>query len=118
MPSIGRRSRGGGVMRFDGGNMSYQQSFEAVPGARVVAEFPGNRLAARGAAGKSVVDRLRVSVHGDLAEIEAEWRRFEATAECTVFQTFAWQCGWQRHIGGAAGSRPASSSCAILQARS
>ena len=48
-----------------------------------------------------------MSVHDDLAEIEAEWRRFEAEADCTVFQTFAWQSGWQRHIGGPAGSRPA-----------
>jgi CelD/BcsL family acetyltransferase involved in cellulose biosynthesis len=49
---------------------------------------------------------VRISVHGDLRRIEDEWRAFEKTAACTVFQTFGWLSKWQRHVGEAAGVRP------------
>ncbi len=42
---------------------------------------------------------IAVGVHGDLAAIEQDWRRFERFADCTVFQTFDWLSTWQRHIG-------------------
>jgi CelD/BcsL family acetyltransferase involved in cellulose biosynthesis len=50
---------------------------------------------------------IAVSVHHDLAAIEADWRRFEAAADCTPFQTFDWLSAWQRHIGSAKGISPA-----------
>ncbi|MES2979582.1 MAG: GNAT family N-acetyltransferase [Pseudomonadota bacterium] len=40
-----------------------------------------------------------VSLHEDIAELEAEWRRFEKIADCTVFQSFIWLSTWLRHIG-------------------
>ena len=39
--------------------------------------------------------------------VEAEWRRFEAVAECTPFQSFAWLSAWQRHVGLRGGMKPA-----------
>lgn len=44
---------------------------------------------------------------GDLAAVEAEWRRFEEIADCTVFQTFDWLAAWHRHIGLRAKVQPA-----------
>ncbi len=46
-------------------------------------------------------------IYGDLAAVEAEWRRFEQVAECTPFQAFDWLSAWQRHVGIATGVRPA-----------
>lgn len=48
-----------------------------------------------------------VSVHRDFAAVEADWRRFEQTADCTPFQTFDWLFAWQRHVGSAKGVTPA-----------
>jgi len=42
---------------------------------------------------------IRVSLHEDLLEVEADWRRFEKHADCTVFQSFTWLSTWQCHIG-------------------
>lgn len=50
---------------------------------------------------------IRLSVHGDLATVERDWRAFEANADGTVFQTFDWLSAWQRHIGARTGVRPA-----------
>ena len=50
---------------------------------------------------------ITLSVHGDLAAIEHDWRKLEETADCTPFQTFGWHSAWQRHIGQLAGVRPA-----------
>ena len=52
-------------------------------------------------------ERITVSVHHDLAAVEADWRRFEATASCTPFQTFDWLSAWQRHVGVRMGVTPA-----------
>ena len=38
-------------------------------------------------------------IHSDLSAVEAEWRRFKAIADCTVFQTYDWLAAWHRHIG-------------------
>jgi len=51
--------------------------------------------------------QIALSVHDDLAAIEAEWGRFEQHADCTVFQTFGWLSTWQQHIGARNGVRPA-----------
>jgi D-aspartate ligase len=50
---------------------------------------------------------LGLSIHGILAEVESEWRRFQEIAECTGFQTFDWLATWDQHIGQRAGVQPA-----------
>jgi CelD/BcsL family acetyltransferase involved in cellulose biosynthesis len=50
---------------------------------------------------------ISLSVHHDFAAVEQDWRRFEATADCTPFQTFDWLFAWQRHVGTAKGVTPA-----------
>lgn len=50
---------------------------------------------------------IQLSLHSDLAEVEAEWRAFEAVADCTAFQSFDWLSAWQRHIGAGEGRQPA-----------
>ena len=42
---------------------------------------------------------VELAIYDDLAAVEDTWRRFEAIADCTVFQTFDWLAAWQRHIG-------------------
>ena len=51
--------------------------------------------------------KLSVSIDHDLATVEADWRRFESRADCTVFQTFDWLAAWHRHVGQREGARPA-----------
>jgi D-aspartate ligase len=51
--------------------------------------------------------RLSVQIFSDLAAVEAEWRQFERSADCTAFQTFDWLAAWQRHVGKRRGTRPA-----------
>lgn len=50
---------------------------------------------------------ISLSFHGDLAEVEQEWRAFEQGADCTAFQTFDWLSAWHRHIGAREGVRAA-----------
>lgn len=50
---------------------------------------------------------IALSVHDDLAAVERDWRAFEQTADCTVFQTYAWLDTWQRHVGVRGDVRPA-----------
>lgn len=50
---------------------------------------------------------IQLSLYGDLAEVEQDWRAFEAQADCTAFQSFDWLSTWQRHIGAGEGRRPA-----------
>src|SRR5437764_888988 len=49
---------------------------------------------------------VHLQVHGNLAEIEHEWRAFESRADRTVFQSFDWLAKWQRHIGARRNTRP------------
>ena len=46
-------------------------------------------------------------IHGDLAAAENEWKAFEQSADCTVFQSFDFLAAWQRHIGMRNGTVPA-----------
>jgi CelD/BcsL family acetyltransferase involved in cellulose biosynthesis len=46
-------------------------------------------------------------VSHDIFELEVEWRRFEQTADCTVFQSFDWLATWQKHVGACTGTTPA-----------
>jgi CelD/BcsL family acetyltransferase involved in cellulose biosynthesis len=50
---------------------------------------------------------IELSLHGDLAEVERDWRAFEADADCTAFQSFDWLSVWHRHIGAGEGRQPA-----------
>ena len=58
-------------------------------------------------AAANISPRVELSVHGELAEVRADWLAFEAVAACTAFQTFGWHDAWQRHIGTARGVLPA-----------
>src|SRR5262249_43176264 len=59
------------------------------------------------AAGPAVISGVPLQVHGNLAEVEHEWRAFESRADRTVFQSFDWLAKWQRHIGARRNTRPA-----------
>src|SRR5262245_28137670 len=50
---------------------------------------------------------IALAVHDDLAAVEQDWRAFERTADCTVFQSFDWLDAWYRHIGRPSGVIPA-----------
>ncbi len=50
---------------------------------------------------------ITLTVHDDLDEIGAQWKRFEQQADHTVFQSFQWLVHWQRHIGMRRGTIPA-----------
>src|SRR4051812_33763002 len=50
---------------------------------------------------------VELSLHHDLDSIEADWRAFEAAADCTAFQTFDWLSTWLRNIGLREGCKPA-----------
>ena len=45
-------------------------------------------------------------IFSELGAVEAEWRQFERTADCTAFQTFDWLATWQNHVGERRGARP------------
>jgi len=42
---------------------------------------------------------IELSITSDIALVEGEWRAFERQADCTVFQTFAWQSAWLKNVG-------------------
>jgi CelD/BcsL family acetyltransferase involved in cellulose biosynthesis len=83
--------------------------------SRPLAALPNPRLAFDGGRARSgrVGDlssapvTIDLSIHDRLDHVEAEWRRFERTADCTPFQTFDWLQRWQRHIGTRHGVQPA-----------
>jgi len=50
---------------------------------------------------------IALSLHHDLDSVEADWRAFEATADCTAFQTFDWLSTWFRNIGVHEAGKPA-----------
>jgi CelD/BcsL family acetyltransferase involved in cellulose biosynthesis len=62
------------------------------------------------AAASGAVRDIALSVHDDLAAVEADWREFERHADCTAFQTFEWLSTWQRHIG----ARGAVTPCIVV----
>jgi CelD/BcsL family acetyltransferase involved in cellulose biosynthesis len=58
-------------------------------------------------AGKALVKpALRVTVHRDLAAVEASWRSFERTAVATPYQRFDWARAYAETLGRAQGERP------------
>jgi CelD/BcsL family acetyltransferase involved in cellulose biosynthesis len=50
---------------------------------------------------------IELAIHHELASVEAEWRRFEPSADCTAFQSFGWIAAWCRHIGSLKQTQPA-----------
>jgi CelD/BcsL family acetyltransferase involved in cellulose biosynthesis len=50
---------------------------------------------------------LDLHIYGDFAAVKTEWRAFERSAECTVFQAFDWLATWQRNVGARRGVQPA-----------
>jgi CelD/BcsL family acetyltransferase involved in cellulose biosynthesis len=48
-----------------------------------------------------------IDIYDDIDAVEEEWRRLEASADCTVFQSFDWLSCWHRHIGRRLKVRPA-----------
>src|SRR5262245_56062594 len=50
---------------------------------------------------------IALALYADLATVEQDWRAFERTADCTVFQAFDWLSTWHRHLGQRAGVIPA-----------
>jgi len=85
--------------------MSYQHHLEAAARAEA-ALIPMGRASAATRGGRPANDRFRLSFHGDIAAIEEDWRRFEQSADGTVFQTFAWQSCWLTHVGHLTGFQP------------
>ena len=62
---------------------------------------------ARAAPVPSPFPAIHLVVQRDLEALAGEWRKFEASADCTPFQTYAWLAKWQKHIGVRQGTRPA-----------
>src|SRR5579871_6834027 len=85
--------------------MSYQHHLEAAPRGEA-ALIPTGRSWAATRRGRPANDRFHLSFHGDMAAIEEDWRDFEQSADGTVFQTFAWQSCWLRHVGQPTGVQP------------
>jgi CelD/BcsL family acetyltransferase involved in cellulose biosynthesis len=50
---------------------------------------------------------VTLHLHTDLASVETAWRAFEAGADCTPFQMYAWHCAWQDNVGARRGVLPA-----------
>lgn len=58
-------------------------------------------------ANSAVFGAVQLSVSHSLGDLEAVWRKMEASADLTPFQSFDWVSTWQTHIGEAAGVVPA-----------
>ena len=55
---------------------------------------------------RAVPLHFTIQIFSELGAVEAEWRQFERTADCTAFQTFDWLATWQKHVGERRGARP------------
>jgi D-aspartate ligase len=75
------------------------QDVAAPADVRPAADAPGERT-------REVPPHLSVQIFSELGAVEAEWRRFERGAACTVFQTFDWLAAWQTHVGARHSVRP------------
>jgi CelD/BcsL family acetyltransferase involved in cellulose biosynthesis len=74
-------------------------------GPAIIGERRADRVAATDVAhaGHPAVE---LAIHLELASVEAEWRRFEPSADCTAFQSFGWIAAWCRHIGALKQTQP------------
>ena len=60
------------------------------------------------AAGTSLAaPAIELTLHRDLASVASLWQAFEADADHTFFQTFAWLDAWVRHVGNRMATLPA-----------
>src|SRR5436305_6655538 len=103
---IGLHGRSAGSRRSRGTmptQVMFERPAEDVLGADLEADLHAPRVPALNA-GRSDVE---LSLHHDLDAIEADWRAFEANADCTVFQTFDWLSTWFRNIGVHEAGKPA-----------
>jgi CelD/BcsL family acetyltransferase involved in cellulose biosynthesis len=50
---------------------------------------------------------IEITIDHRLDDVEREWRQFEQSADCTVFQSFDWLAAWCRHIGPLTRTQPA-----------
>jgi CelD/BcsL family acetyltransferase involved in cellulose biosynthesis len=50
---------------------------------------------------------VAIEIYDGLEAVEEVWRQLEASADCTVFQSFDWLSCWHRHIGRRLKVRPA-----------
>jgi CelD/BcsL family acetyltransferase involved in cellulose biosynthesis len=76
----------------------------------ILVQHEASRLQPMPAAGPARPARpeaIELLAFDNLDEVELEWRRFEATADCTPFQTFDWASAWCRHVGSRLRARPA-----------
>ena len=90
--------------------MLVSEDTQAVLNARVgVAppSLPTPAAAVCPASARSASPAIELTLHDNLAAAAATWRAFEAVADCTAFQTFAWHDAWQRHIGERCRTAPA-----------
>jgi CelD/BcsL family acetyltransferase involved in cellulose biosynthesis len=87
--------------------MPTQVMFERSVEDVLVADLEANLHASRVSALKAGRLNVELSLHHDLTSVEADWRAFEANADCTVFQTFDWLSTWLRNIGVHEGCKPA-----------
>jgi CelD/BcsL family acetyltransferase involved in cellulose biosynthesis len=55
----------------------------------------------------SKAEEIVFCLHGDLAEIEPEWKAFERHCACTALQSFDWITRCHRHLGAPKGAIPA-----------
>jgi len=85
--------------------MSLSQSGEALAHPRVADDL--YRPQSQTAAARPLVGDLWLSLHDDLEPLREVWQAFEAGADCTIFQTFAWHAIWQADVGARTGVTPA-----------
>jgi CelD/BcsL family acetyltransferase involved in cellulose biosynthesis len=58
-------------------------------------------------AANATASTIDIAIRDQLDGLETEWRRFQAHADCTAFQTFDWLAAWQLHIGQRRNTVPA-----------
>ena len=83
--------------------MLVSEDTQAVLNARVGLASPSLPVAVSvvrpTASARSLSPAIEFTLHENLAAVAPTWRAFEAVADCTAFQTFAWHDAWQRHVG-------------------
>lgn len=78
--------------------MSLSQSAEVLLRAGPSEREDAPAARPEGLAGVSA-EPIALSVTSDIDSVAAEWQAFERVADCTAFQTFAWQSTWLRRVG-------------------
>lgn len=87
-------------------SLSPRLRHSAADGSPVLQVNAGANFVASTPAGNSGA-KVAIQIFADMNDAAAEWKAFEAQADCTPFQTFGWLDNWQRHIGARMGTIPA-----------